>query len=67
MWFSSYTVAADRVLNCCTKPLNLHTDLVGHVNVQIYLLIILKYQPVSLQFSRLSVEQPIRFSIRISI
>ena len=34
--------------------------IIGHVNVQSCLLIIFQYQPISLQYSWLSVEQPIR-------
>ena len=35
--------------------------LIGHVNVQSCLLIIFQHQPISLKYSWLSVEQPIRF------
>ena len=34
---------------------------IGHVHVLSCLLIIYQYQPISMQFSRLSVENPIRF------
>ena len=52
-------------VDCWTNTLNLHTDVIGHVNVQNCLLIIFKYQPSSLQISCLSVEQPIRFSLGV--
>ena len=39
--------------------------LVEHVNVQSCLLILYQYQPMSLQYSWLSVEQPIRFRLSV--
>ena len=40
---------------------------IGHVDVQSCLLIIFQYQPITLQYSWLSVEQPIRFSLTASL
>ena len=42
-------------ITCCLQ------QLIGHVNVQNCLLIIFQYQPITLQYSWLSVEQPIGF------
>ena len=39
--------------------------LIGHVNVQSCHLIIFQYQPIRLQFSWLSVEQPTRFRLSV--
>ena len=39
--------------------------LIGHINAQSFLLIIFQFQPISLQYSRLSVEQPIRFRLSV--
>ena len=39
--------------------------LIGHVKAQRVLLIIFQFQPISLQYSRLSVEQPIRFRLSV--
>ena len=38
---------------------------IGYVNVQIRLLIIFQYQPISLQYSLQSVEQPITFRLSV--
>ena len=37
----------------------------GHINVQSCHLIIFQYQPISLQYSWLIVEQPIRFQLGV--
>ena len=48
------------------KGIKFYTPLaIGHVNVQSCLLIIFQYQPISLQYSWQSVEQPIRFQLSV--
>ena len=49
---------ADQVYS--TQQVTTYHDSIGHVNVQSCLLINFLYKPISLQFSWLSVEQPIR-------